>query len=1011
MKIKIHQAVYGEKDNGHTLLRHSFDSKEIAQAIALKTDLPAGHANYPGRNYYLGSLTHTEYFIILKSIPDNDANRTAFVHTFALFIEKKDLAEIHDLSQIIQLFPDEYKAAWSPQLLNIELSKNTSETKSISENTLARFAYNLINNNKTTIWLGENGFEDLICLFWNRLPWKLRHLLKFRVSFGPNDINEKEKLTIAYTPENLINKWESFPILKTDEAPNIPTTSGLDYLINLDKTKCGILKIIESLGITLESFSTIKDLSRLNEFIESSDLNDQLDAIDRLHNLAPKVDTGKQIKAEIAQKINSNLKKGTIENILLFRNIKVNHLPEKTPFNTALKTIIKAQIIDQLKFDTVEEILNSHVNQNMEPWLSNILLASIRELCNNWDDNISNLFWNILLKSKNPKAIIVVFDLSKKETESSLIRTLPKKIDSKKSTDLIAIAKANKWFKLHAHLLIKTLPDKEILECQFNLDPSMSERGAFEVISKHTKTLSFIQFTLEHRNEVLISIAVDLLTTKPNDLKYLDVTQQTWLEIWARLIKNGNPAFQGIQQPQAITYQLLDTIIEGKEVPEPILMSIAKTETGDIADYHKRAEVWKYMTVQTKNDFISKSLFNSIHLFLINPNQNPIEPEISSKIDNSEKLVSLLSNEKYSNSNRLKLFNLSDNLRETVLIRHLNTTYKKYSVEDCKTLGELLNKRKWAETYKKVKLEFVKSNDSFSYTIETCKNTFPIFESSLFDSFSQIFSGSKAKNEHAKSTKIMMSHKRKVLILTAIEIEYKTVKSFLNDYKEVSHPTTGSIYGSAAYGNNWDVLLVETEAGNNNAAIEAERAITFFKPEYVLFIGVAGGLKDVKIGDVVVASKVYGTESAKADKELLSRHEFGQPTHRIKEIAKALRKDDNWLKVSSEQISSIINREFQLDAYLKPIVAGEKVVSSTESDTYKYIKKNAGDALAVEMEGIGFLKACYAHQDIQYILIRGISDLVDHKSQTDQEGGQQLACLTASAFAFEMLNRIDLQTN
>ena len=332
-----------------------------------------------------------------------------------------------------------------------------------------------------------------------------------------------------------------------------------------------------------------------------------------------------------------------------------------------------------------------------------------------------------------------------------------------------------------------------------------------------------------------------------------------------------------------------------------------------------------------------------------------------------------------------------------------------------------------------------------------------------------------------------MNKFQKAVILTALPVEYEAIRNHLNNIVEEIH-SVGTIYEKGIF-LSWNVLIAEIGPGNEGAAMEVERAIQFFDPDIILFVGIAGGIKDVTIGDVVAAKEIYHYESGKVKEDFYSRPKIGKSTHFIvqraiaeakkrdwikrfetakieepywfrwdeipgedcKKLIKLLRQNYgiNWVKTAKvEKIDddktirfskdkkilslkinlekTMVNLEINGDkvadffvkikngrlsiykkpkAIIGPIAACPKVVSSPRSPTYNLLKENYNDALAVEMEGYGFLEAVHAHKK-DALVIRGISDLIDGKENADSSGSQKLASNHASCFAFEMLAKL-----
>lgn len=169
------------------------------------------------------------------------------------------------------------------------------------------------------------------------------------------------------------------------------------------------------------------------------------------------------------------------------------------------------------------------------------------------------------------------------------------------------------------------------------------------------------------------------------------------------------------------------------------------------------------------------------------------------------------------------------------------------------------------------------------------------------------------------------------VILTALSVEYLAVRHHLSDVCEEVHPE-GTVYERGQFVANaktWQIAIVEVGKGNSSAAVEAERIVQHFNPDVAIFVGIAGGLKDVEVGDVVAATKVYRYESGKAETIFHPRPELHGGSYPLVQRARAAARSRAW----HHRISDPPSRPPQ--AFIEPIAAGESVVASRKSDAFQ----------------------------------------------------------------------------
>jgi nucleoside phosphorylase len=238
------------------------------------------------------------------------------------------------------------------------------------------------------------------------------------------------------------------------------------------------------------------------------------------------------------------------------------------------------------------------------------------------------------------------------------------------------------------------------------------------------------------------------------------------------------------------------------------------------------------------------------------------------------------------------------------------------------------------------------------------------------------------------------------VIITSRPVEYSAVRSHLSNIREVisSYDTIYEMGQFVADEKTWDIGIVKIISGNSASSLEVDRSIHYFHPQVVMFVGIAKGVGNINLGDVVVATKVYEFESAK-----VGSHGFLLPTveHSSTSLVQRARTEaqkSDWLRWGE----SIEEPKVVLGA----ISTGEMMWSHWMTDIYHTLHK---DVVALEKESFGWSSVVFSFPDTNMILIRGISDLGEENEAKNDHDWQRKAASHASIFACALLAKLDIK--
>lgn len=240
-----------------------------------------------------------------------------------------------------------------------------------------------------------------------------------------------------------------------------------------------------------------------------------------------------------------------------------------------------------------------------------------------------------------------------------------------------------------------------------------------------------------------------------------------------------------------------------------------------------------------------------------------------------------------------------------------------------------------------------------------------------------------------------------VVVLTILPEEFGAIAAHLTEQE--MRRVEGTIFEIGRVEDEpWHVAIAQVNPGGHDVISTCDLAIREFSPLAIFLVGVAGALKDdVALGDVIVGTHIHAYQGRKeVAGKVQARPRGADLSYELGQIAQHVNRTGRWRDLLPAGAASP-------NVHFKPIAAGETLIADADGPSRAYIDEHHNDSVAIEMESHGLVNVINRHRDVDFLVLRGVSDHASHeKSNRDAEGWQPRAAANAAAMAIAIIRQM-----
>lgn len=726
----MHQAFYGEINYSHGCLCSTVDSADLKAFLTGFTDrsssLPAGIVMQP----YYSAIMYSDYYIFTATFPDNTAKRAGMVFTHALIVNFEDILYLNNLNTLFEHFcetiPEE--KTFLQKLVIVSSSLEVNKTPRRFPTYIQQGVTELTSGNLPLLFCGEStSFLKLITSIWAGLPPLFRIKIAYTAGFSTTNIDTSK--TVIYFQKSLEDSLRNIEFISDKNDEQTEANSTIEKYILTPHSDNQFDIFLKELNVDLDNWIILQSCAKayegyLNYTGLSNDAIKQL--IRQLAKISPDKNYGRLIKTKVISEIEQRLDSGKETNLKSLKNLPLDKFDlGENILSVSVETFVNAEFIKDSHFngELISEVTILAYKETQPNWWHNAIKKALLNTIKKENPTAIQNIWKLLIISEESLSATLSNFSEDRKYEYLLINNKLRNIPRHIAESFSRAIQKRKWVLLHAHLIKEYLTSKEAVKQQFSLEKKIG-MNSFEgsnYIIKELTDFDLLSLAMETTEDFFIEEYARRSVKKSALLNGLDTRNLTWLLIWAKTLKITNNLEHGILSlPEKIEH-LLGCITEGMEIPDEIIILIAKSRYADISELKNRADLWRYLTASTKYLFLEATANGLVSNISSKGFAGVIEPELMNYISSDSYMTNLLRAYRSDIITVQIIYENITNLKDSFFADYIEYFPSYLNDVQSARLGDLVLSKQFYLSAKQI-FEKAKHNHSFRIALTKCQS-------------------------------------------------------------------------------------------------------------------------------------------------------------------------------------------------------------------------------------------------------------------------------------------------